>query len=240
MAEFTCATWNIHGGVGRDGVERLDRIAATLRLIAADVVALQEVDCRSVHAGGGDKLQWLARECGYQAVAGPARHEADGYFGNAVLTRLPVRSVRHVDISVAGREPRALMDTVLQVGGRSLHLMVTHFGLRMRERQRQAAALVDLAAAHRDSPVVVAGDFNEWRPRALAITQLDTALGCSHAVRSFPARFPVFKLDRIWARAPASISSVAAVRSGPAAVASDHLPVVAKVCIREGGSTPAD
>lgn len=231
---FSCVTWNIHGGVGRDGCERLDRVAAALSEIDADVVALQEVDCRAVHSGGGDKLQWLAQQCGYRPVAGPARHESGGYFGNAILTRLPVAAVQRIDISVRGREPRVLLQAELRHRGWLVQVIVTHFGLSFRERARQVQTLLQLAAAHDDVPLVVAGDFNEWRPRAATTARLEAALGRAPAVRSFPARWPLLKLDRVWARAPATVVSMRALNSGVAANASDHLPVEAQIVVGVG------
>ncbi|WP_346766310.1 endonuclease/exonuclease/phosphatase family protein, partial [Streptomyces sp. Tu 4128] len=48
------ATYNIHAGTGSDGVFDLDRQAAALRALDADVIGLQEVD---VH--WGDRSQGL-------------------------------------------------------------------------------------------------------------------------------------------------------------------------------------
>ena len=73
------------------------------------------------------------------------------------------------------------------------------------------------------------GDFNEWRPRAKTIADLDAALGSAPLVRSFPARFPLLTLDRIWVRPRRALIDVRAQRSPLARVASDHLPVLARL-----------
>ncbi len=44
--QLTVATYNIHKGIGRDGVRDAERIIAVLREMDADVIALQEADER--------------------------------------------------------------------------------------------------------------------------------------------------------------------------------------------------
>jgi endonuclease/exonuclease/phosphatase family metal-dependent hydrolase len=225
------ATYNVHGCVGSDGVDDPLRVAAVIREMEVDAVGLQEVDCRS-HRRGHDTIDRLAAHTGMVAIAGPTMREHGGFFGNAFLTRHPVVSVSHFDISVAGREPRGLMELVLSIpandGGEAItvRLLNTHFGLRAGERRRQ----VDVAlvrATSETTPVTLMGDFNEWHPRGLVLARLRAAFGPCRAVRSFPARYPIFALDRIWVRPHGAIRSICAVRHGAASLASDHLPVVA-------------
>lgn len=218
------ATYNIHGCVGIDRVVDPDRIATVLRQIDADVVGLQEVDCRRLLAPGCDQLEVIARLAGYRAIAGPALHDDDGHFGNALLTRVPIARIAHHDVSVRGREPRAILDVTL--ADESLRVLVTHFGLRASERRRQVETLLELAQPN-GARLAVLGDFNEWRPRWAALFKLHEALGRARAIRSFPSVCPLFALDRIWVWPRASVHSVRAHRSRLARLASDHLPVVA-------------
>ncbi len=83
------ATWNIHRCIGRDGVKSPERCAAVLQEIDADVIALQEVESRPGHEG--DVLAYLARESASHAIPGMTMIKQDACYGNAVLTRLPVR-----------------------------------------------------------------------------------------------------------------------------------------------------
>lgn len=227
--ELCCVSWNIHGYVGRGGVARPERAARVLRSLDADIVALQEVDASQLHDSGRDRLSWIAEELGLEAVAGPARLHGTGYFGNALLTRLPVERVEHMDISVLGREPRAVLDVVLNAAGTSLQVLVTHFGLRARERERQASRLIDRVREHDPAPALLAGDFNEWSPRSSTVAKLDRELGRAPALRTFPARFPLFALDRIWVRPFTALRSIEVVDTPAAREASDHLPLVARV-----------
>jgi endonuclease/exonuclease/phosphatase family metal-dependent hydrolase len=54
-------------------------------------------------------------------------------------------------------------------------------------------------------------------------------LGRSMAERSFPSRWPLFALDRVWARPRPALLALKAHRSPLAERASDHLPVKAIV-----------
>ena len=76
------------------------------------------------------------------AVSGPALVHHRGSYGNAVLTRWPVKAVRRVEIGVIGREPRAVLDTDIEVAGFAVRVVVTHFGLRNSERRLQTEMLV--------------------------------------------------------------------------------------------------
>jgi endonuclease/exonuclease/phosphatase family metal-dependent hydrolase len=49
------------------------------------------------------------------------------------------------------------------------------------------------------------------------------------APRTFPSRFPTFALDRVWVHPAARLVDIEVDRSEPARVASDHLPLVARV-----------
>jgi endonuclease/exonuclease/phosphatase family metal-dependent hydrolase len=220
------ATYNVHGCVGSDGVRDVERIAKVITSLNADLVGLQEVDCRQRLADGSTQLERLAERTAMTAVAGPTIVESGGFFGNALLTRFAVAEVDHVDLSVAGREPRGLLEVVVGHDP-PLRIIVTHFGLRATERRVQVDAL--LARVAQPEPVVLVGDFNEWHPRAAALLRLHAALGRTPPVRSFPSRWPVFALDRIWVRPFEALEEISCEDSRLARRASDHLPVVARL-----------
>ena len=52
--ELTVMTYNIHHGAGADKKIDLNRIAAVIQGESPDIVALQEVDCRTRRSGGVD------------------------------------------------------------------------------------------------------------------------------------------------------------------------------------------
>ena len=139
-----------------------------------------------------------------------------------------LRQVRH-DMSISGREPRGVLDVVLRGGGGAMRVLVTHFGLRARERRRQVDLLLELLNASPASLVVLLGDFNEWRPRARTLQRLDEHFGPAPKPRTFPSWLPLLRLDRVWVWPRPALLGVQAWRGPGARRASDHLPVVARV-----------
>jgi endonuclease/exonuclease/phosphatase family metal-dependent hydrolase len=228
------ASYNVHGARGRDGRRDVERIAAVIVEIGADVVGLQEVDSRHDPGERDSQLRALARATGMQAVAGPTLFAPGGEFGNAVLTRLPLRTAHHCDLSVRGREPRGAVEVVLDVAHGeaplALRVAVTHLEPRGADRRWQAVRLVTWLGERGADLSVLLGDFNEWRPTSAVIRTLlgDGVMG---APRSFPARAPLLALDRVFVQAPAKLRSVAVHTTPLARVASDHLPVVAMVAV---------
>ena len=215
------ATYNLHGCVGYDGAREPQRIAKVIGELACDTVGLQEVY----------GLDELAGALGMQAVAGPPYVWHGRHVGNALLTRRPVLSFRHYDYSWPNCEPRSLLDVELSVEGDPLRVLVGHFGLGWRERRFQIRKLVHLLhATPLHERVVVLADVNEWLP--LSLRALHKLIGHSPAERTFPARWPLFALDRVWVHPRAALLTVEAHRSRLAMEASDHLPLRAMVAAR--------
>lgn len=236
----TVASYNIHSCLGTDGRRDPARVARVIREIDPDIIGLQEVDAGYWTAHGEDQLERLAGETGLQGVSGPTLKSSSGEYGNAVLSRWPVTEVRRFDLSLPGREPRGALDVTVQPAWGTVRMLVTHFGLRAAERFTQAGALIGLLEGERADIEVLAGDFNEWGPRRKTIRLLDARLGPSGAVRSWPSRFPLFALDRIWWQPRGAPVELRAHRSPAARRASDHLPVTARLrWAAAAGSIPA-
>lgn len=221
--QLRIASWNIHGGVGLDGRFAPARIARVIAELDADVIALQEFGSRN----GFDMRAHLERASAACAIVMPTLRKHGSDFGNAVLSRWPVREVACHGLGVAGREPRNAIDAVIDHRAGPLRVVATHLGLRAGERREQVARLCDVLDAPFSQATFLLGDFNEWRGRGLA--GLDRRFGMSTAVRTFPSPCPVAALDRIWI-APANACSDLRVHASRAArLASDHLPLVATV-----------
>lgn len=227
--QLRIATWNVHGGVGADGVRDADRIAAVIAELDVDAIGLQEVDARHHPENDQDQLELLQAATGMIGVAGATLRSGRGYYGNALLTRWPVTAVRHFDLSARAREPRAALDVELDCGGAPARVIVTHFGLLASERRAQVRGLLRVVGCAPPGPLAVLGDFNEWSLINRTVRLLDSKLGRSVPVRSFPARFPVFSLDRLWVRPSGALEEVRVHASPLARVASDHLPVVGRI-----------
>jgi len=216
------ASYNVHRCVGGDGTFDPGRTLAVLRELDADAVALQELQWRpgdAIHL-----LQELAQELGYAALPGPTLLRPDGHYGNAVLTRLPVRHTVSVDLSVPGREPRGALNALLETSAGPLRLVATHLGLRPYERRLQMRRLLALRRGHA-SAMVLLGDINEWFLWGRPLRWLRARFGRTPSPRSFPARWPLLALDRIWVEPRSSLRQLRAHASPLARAASDHLPL---------------
>src|SRR3954464_2230775 len=210
LGTLKLASYNIHGGVGRDGRCVPRRIADVLKEIDADVVALQEVEAGTT---GFDMLGYLQEATGMHAVLGPTLLRPDTEYGNGLLTRFPIASVQRIDLSIDDHEPRGALDVELDVGGTGLRVVATHLGLRPGERRLQIQRL--LAAFERDPPLtsVLMGDINEWFLWGRPLRWLHRHFKATPARATFPAWCPVFALDRIWAHPRNLLHSVAAYSS---------------------------
>ena len=161
----------------------------------------------------------------------------EGEHGNALLSKYPIVRHDNLDVSVHGTEQRGLLHSVLALpADRELHTVCVHLGLDERQRQQQLRLLCRLLhSLPVDAPVIVAGDFNDWRQRAdgvLAECGLQEVFSQAHGrpARSFPARWPLLCLDRIYLRnARAQAPKVMARK--PWTHLSDHLPLAVEVLL---------
>jgi len=225
---LTCATWNIHGCIGRDRRYDRERTRAVLRELDADLVALQEVE---IVREAPDLLEFFTADSGWTAIAGPTLVRPSGHYGNAVLCRLPVLRQAQVDLSLAGCEPRGAIQIVASWGDLKIQLLATHLGLRPDERRIQTMRLLHLIQTPVGHPspdiTVLAGDLNEWFLWGRPLRWLRAHFRSARAVPSFPAGWPLLALDRIWIDPHHFLVETHARNSKLARMASDHLPIVA-------------
>lgn len=227
-------SYNIHGCVGTDGRRDPGRIAAVLAALEPDLVLLQEVDSR-LSRGGLDQAMLLGRALGMAVVEGPLLREHRGHYGNAVLSRWPVRHRAEGPYRAQGFEPRGwLLVEAVPPGGWSWRALVTHLDLCGRARTAQLAELAALVAAQ-TAPFLLAGDLNEWRPWRRRLAGLPRALDLLEPQPTFPARLPVLALDRIGVKGAAVRVKARVDRSPLARKASDHLPLWAEL---DAGTSP--
>ncbi len=215
MLELSVATYNIHKGFSQFNRRFvLHELRERLRELNADIVFLQEV--QGAHSriqlqdGAHPQHEFLAHEIWPHHAYGKNSVYDAGHHGNAILSRYPILSWSNSDISAHRFENRGLLHCKLNLFNKSivLHCVCVHLGLSSRGRNFQFNALVKHIQLHvpDDEPLIIAGDFNDWNNRAhlqlaneLGLHEVFESLGGSLA-RTFPVRFPVLRLDRIYAR----------------------------------------
>ncbi|MGE0356686.1 MAG: endonuclease/exonuclease/phosphatase family protein [Burkholderiales bacterium] len=244
-APLTVVTYNIHKGFS--ALNRrlvVHEIRERLHALSPDVVFLQEVQGahlrhsrRHVSWPEGAQHEFLAHEGGHSAYGRNVSYQ-DGHHGNAIVSRYPILKSENIDISHHVLESRGLLHCEMEVPGwsDSLHCINVHLGLWARSRRFQLEWLCHRIreSVPQHSPLVVAGDFNDWRGTASAV--LARELGLREAfqdsrgahARSFPAGLPLFALDRIYVR-DLKVGATQLLAGGPWSRLSDHAALAARL-----------
>src|SRR5215475_1415189 len=161
------ATYNIHKCRGMNRRTDVDRIAAVIHDLRADVVALQEVvDVRDGKAEHDQVRRLAATLPQYHPYFGENRELYGGTYGNLTLSRFPLKACVNYDVTWRHRERRGCLRTdVALADGTILHVFNVHLGTSFLERRHQARRLLSdevLNRAEFAGPRIVVGDFNEW------------------------------------------------------------------------------
>jgi endonuclease/exonuclease/phosphatase family metal-dependent hydrolase len=260
------ATYNIHKGVSAiRNVPRVHALKQAIGLFGADVVFLQEVQGRhDRHAAqyGQESRghQHWPQAAQHEFFAGESHHAAygmnavydHGHHGNALLSAFPIANTHNHDVSDHAFEQRGILHCILQTDSVPVHCYVVHLGLFEAGRARQADALIEAvtASAPDGEPVIIAGDFNDWRNtlsgklrHALGVVEVFDELNSGSAIgsmvrswagrerrqvpaRTFPAGLPWFRLDRIYVRG-FKVDAAEVLHGSVWARLSDHAPIVA-------------
>ncbi|MFC8420392.1 endonuclease/exonuclease/phosphatase family protein [Streptomyces sp. NPDC057236] len=243
------ATYNIHAGAGQDQVFDLDRTAAALRDLRADVIGLQEVD---VHWGArsdfADEARALAGKLGMRVFFAPIYDldpaGQDGerrQFGVAVLSRHPVLAAENHEITrLSTQTPDPVpapapgfAEVVVDVRGAHVHVYTTHLDYRADPsvREAQVADMLGVLAADR-GPKVLVGDFNaEAGAPELAPLWERLRDAAPDAGGTYPAIDPVKRIDLVTVSPGIRVTGARTV----ATQASDHRPVVTDLEVRRRG-----
>jgi endonuclease/exonuclease/phosphatase family metal-dependent hydrolase len=246
MRALTVASYNIHKGMSPlNRHQRLEEIASALETVMPDLAFLQEVQGRNrrrVQRPGDGSNQpqhrYLARRLELMSVYGLNAAYEYGHHGNALLSRYPIHSWCNVDISVNRFESRGILHCVLHPAGwrTPVVALCAHFNLLGHDRRKQYQALTAYLdhASDIGIPLILAGDFNDWRAQAterlardLDLSEVFLSLHGEHAL-SFPARMPFLPLDRIYVRGLRPLRAEV-LHGAPWARLSDHLPLVASL-----------
>ncbi|MGK7755256.1 MULTISPECIES: endonuclease/exonuclease/phosphatase family protein [unclassified Roseovarius] len=224
------ATYNLQKCVGLDMRRRPDRSLQVINALGADLVVLQEADKRLQPRPAALPHDLVERD-GWRILPFGAPGGSLGWHGNAMLARrdLAVRHTRHVDLP--GLEPRGAVMAELDTSIGPLRVVGVHLGLVRRYRLLQMMAVMRVVARCEAMPLVLAGDFNEWR-RPAAMRAAASGLEFAPTPASYPAPRPVGKLDRIAHSPQLEVAATGVYTAKPAHITSDHLPVWADLTHR--------
>jgi endonuclease/exonuclease/phosphatase family metal-dependent hydrolase len=225
-------SYNIQHGEGADGVIDLPRIAAVITNAGADIVGLQEVDQKTTRSSGVDQAAELGRLTGMNYYFGRSINYQGGGYGNAVLSRFPIRRQQRTFLTKLNQavEQRSVSEAVLDLGGTELVLLNTHLdaGASHDERLHGVAQLKVIATGYGNRAILFCGDFNT-RPTepayaALAADFVDAWPGVGQGNGyTFPSLLPNRRIDYFWYPPGRQVSLRAWI---PATTASDHRPLV--------------
>ncbi len=222
MKRVTLATWNVHAWIGRDAKRNPERCFECIQSLDVDIVALQETQ--------GDDWHAMARACGFATVVPPETTICARPYGNALLLRGEAKEIRYHSLSVLGREPRDAIEVECETAFGPLRVLTTHLGLGIRERRAQAKRLARLFRDPSDTDIALLGDLNDWTRSGRHVAPLARVFGPLSRLATFPARRPIFPLDRIAIRTTwASSRRIGVVRTEQVRSASDHLPLRAEI-----------
>jgi endonuclease/exonuclease/phosphatase family metal-dependent hydrolase len=233
-ARLRVMSYNIHHGEGTDGRVDLARIAGVIEAQQPDLVALQEVDKGVARTQRQDFPAELARLTRMTCLFTNNFHYQGGDYGNAILTRFPVRSWTNTHLRMLRtNEQRGALQAVVAAGPRNLLFVATHIDFRRDDAERLANVeeFTEIVARYPDLPVLICGDFNDTPSsrthRAMAGRFTDTWTAVGHGEGfTIPSTLPRSRIDYIWF---APTNAFAPRRAWvPSTTASDHLPVVAE------------
>ena len=245
--QLSVVTYNIHKGFSQFNQHMMvHELREQLRGLGADIVFLQEVQgMHSRHAARienwpGAQQDFLAEDVWQATAYGENVIYDHGHHGNAILARFPIAHTHNQDVTHLRFERRGLLHCVIDLPElpQQLHCVCVHLSLFARSRRRQMDALAryleDVAG---DSPLIIAGDFNDWRNEAdgllaqrLGLSEVFGGCGGTRGSpgRSFPCKLPVLRLDRIYVRGFA-VKNAEVHFSGPWSKISDHAALSARL-----------
>ncbi len=206
-------SYNIHKGFNSlNSRFLLKEIREAIRLVDADLIFLQEVvgeNLRHQKVLGNwipdTQFEFLADSVWEHFAYGKNAIYSHGHHGNAILSKHPFVEWDNINVSVFSKSQRGLLIGKLDT---SVYVVCVHLGLFGLERQYQLRQLCNAINKYvpKDAPLIVAGDFNDWLQRADRIMwkQLgmrDAYMSCHNKrALTFPARFPILPMDRIYYR----------------------------------------
>lgn len=239
-------TYNIHKGFGLGKVRfLLPEMREALSSLNPDFVFLQEVQGehrrreKRINAWPDlPQFEYIAEKIWPHFLYAKNAIYQSGHHGNAILSKFAFDRFENINLSSMNRASRSILHGQIKVEEATpitVHLLCVHLGLFKAERISQCRALIQriAEAVPEDEPLLMAGDFNDWRHHLssiladeLGIKEAFFSLEGRHA-RSFPAIKPAFCVDRIYYRGM-EVADVQCLQGKPWRMLSDHVPLLAR------------
>lgn len=227
-------SYNIHHGEGIDRKLDLERIAKLILDAKADLVGLQEVDRGVERTARRDLPAELAKLTGMAVVFERNITYQGGEYGNAVLSRFPVRRSENTHYRMLRPgEQRGLLQVVLSISGRDVLFLDTHLDFRPDDAERlsNVEEIQQVVSAAGTMPVILVGDFNTV-PETATHQKIKAFLSDAWELVgqgpgfTISAAKPSKRIDYVFISRPAIEALRMEVLSS---IASDHLPVLAEL-----------
>ena len=231
---LTVASYNIRKSVGLDWKRQPERILEVIAEIDADIVALQEVDRRFGRRTSSLSVEHIIEATDYFPVRFGARPTSLGWHGNTILVRKGANVLLHKQIHLPALEPRGAVMADIAIHGFVVRVIGMHLGLVGLWRSRQAQAVLNyLEILEQKLPTVFMGDLNQWSTEGGALAHFAQTHHIVAPGPSFHASRPLLPLDRIITDLDFIVESAGVHTSPQARLASDHLPVWARLTLRD-------
>ena len=236
-------SYNIHRAIGLDRRFKPDRIIEIINDINPDIALLQEVDEGVPRSRELNLAKEIAQACGFlHYKLGHNVSLKKGYYGNATLSKYPISSERNINLTIDNKKRRGCQHTTIILDKNNqatpIEVFNLHLGLSAKERQKQAGLLShsqEYLSISKNTPCIVAGDFNDWRSllRALFIEGLgfdcatdSTKRWGESAIKTYPSFAPRGGLDRVYYKGNLGYTQAKRYDKNSAMIASDHLPII--------------
>ncbi|PHP19854.1 endonuclease [Sphingobium sp. IP1] len=227
-ATIRVASYNIRKAIGTDRRRSPERVIDVLNEVDADIIALQEADRRFGIRYAAIPPLLLDRQSGYKPVPLNVQTDSMGWHGNAIIVRKEAEVAAYDVLHLPCLEPRGATMAEVAIKGATLRVFGMHLDLSGLWRRKQAAAVIHAAAQGHALPTVLMGDLNEWSAERGCLADFARHYSFAPCGRSFHARRPVARLDRIMHCGRIRLVDSGVHESAAARKASDHLPIWAE------------
>lgn len=209
-----------------------DQTMEIIRAENPDIIGINEMDYLNERNDFIDMPKIMAEKLGYNYYFGKSIDYRGGEYGNVIMSRFPIdmESVKNIPVPESNSEERdrtyenrAIIKAPININGRIINVLISHYGLSYGERVAAVSQTIELINS--DTPTIFMGDLN-CQPDAIELQPLygklnDTAL--SDNMFTIPSDEPNRKIDYIFTSNHFKVESSYVIDTQ----VSDHCPYVA-------------